>query len=220
MGPSRGYASPRSFRKGPGGKIPSWEKGDGGRGACCPRDGRDTMGRMTGQAGKPEVPGTKAEALESLQVLRALAAMIVVFCHINGAINDRFLVKPLGTLLDGGYIGVDLFFCLSGFIMYYTSRDRIGVRGAVWEFILRRILRIYPLYWLLTFLTIGVAQFESHLVNDWKLNFPYVLKSLLLVPQPFAPVMYQAWTLVHEVKFYAIFAGLMLLPTRWAMRGF
>ncbi len=178
------------------------------------------IGCVTVQTGAQGGGEAKAGTLESLQVLRGFAAMIVVLCHVNGAFNERFSVKPLGPLLDGGYVGVDLFFCLSGFIMYYTSRNQIGVRGGAVEFMMRRILRIYPLYWILTFLTIGVAQFESHLVNDWKLNVPYVVKSLFLVPQPFAPVMYQAWTLVHEVKFYAVFAGLMLLPVRWAVWGF
>jgi exopolysaccharide production protein ExoZ len=155
----------------------------------------------------------------TLQVLRGLAALIVVFGHVALHVSYRFSVKPLPRFIDGGGIGVDIFFCLSGFIMYYTSHLQIGVRGAAAEFLTRRLLRIYPLYWVVSLLAMLVEVLDPRMVSSWGQSPTFVLKSLLLLPQNGPPLIVSAWTLVHEVKFYAIFAALMLFPQRLARVG-
>jgi peptidoglycan/LPS O-acetylase OafA/YrhL len=155
----------------------------------------------------------------TLQVLRGLAALIVVFGHVSMVVVDRFHLKPLPRFMDEGSIGVDVFFCLSGFIMYYTSHQQIGVRGAAAEFLTRRLLRIYPLYWVVTLSALLVEVLDPRLVSSWSQSPGFVLKSLLLLPQTVPPLISPAWTLVHEIKFYAIFAALMLFPLRLAKVG-
>ena len=143
----------------------------------------------------------------------------MVFGHVAMFVTERFSVKPLPRFIDAGGIGVDVFFCLSGFIMYYTSHRKIGVRGAAGEFLTRRLLRIYPLYWLVTIVALAVEVLDPRLVSSWKQGAGFVLKSLLLLPQDASPVLPPAWTLVHEVKFYVIFGVLMVFPIRWARVG-
>jgi len=155
----------------------------------------------------------------TLQVLRGLAALMVVLVHLALSVTDRFMVQPLPRFIDAGGIGVDIFFCLSGFIMYYTSHQEIGVRGAAPEFLTRRLLRIYPLYWVVTFLAMLVEVLDPRLMSSWKQGPGFILKSLFLFPQNVSPLIAPAWTLVHEVKFYAIFGALMMFPLRLARVG-
>jgi exopolysaccharide production protein ExoZ len=86
----------------------------------------------------------------SVQVLRAVAALSIVFCHFNyieyaltGRINLAF---PLYNLASG----VDLFFVISGFIMVYSSEELFGAKAAWYTFLRRRLTRIIPIYWIAT----------------------------------------------------------------------
>lgn len=187
--------------------------------ACWWKWAVDSVASLREQAEATGMREAGAASLRTLQVLRGLAALIVVFGHVAMFVTERFSVKPLPRFIDAGGIGVDVFFCLSGFIMYYTSHGKIGVRGAAGEFLTRRLLRIYPLYWLVTFVALAVEVLDPRLVSSWKQGAGFVLKSLLLLPQNASPVISPAWTLVHEVKFYVIFGVLMVFPYRWARVG-
>lgn len=160
---------------------------------------------------------TPPRVMESLQVLRALAALIVVMIHLDGQLIRKFGAASMPSFVKGGYIGVDVFFCLSGFILYYTMHGQFGVGGVTWGFLLRRFLRIYPIYWVATVVTFLLSLWERELV-DWRwINPMMVVKSILLVPQGVPPVVHQGWTLVHEVKFYVVFGCLLWLSRRKAM---
>jgi exopolysaccharide production protein ExoZ len=74
------------------------------------------------------------DRIYSIQFLRGVAAFLVVTTH---ALNE-FGIKVAGA------VGVDLFFAISGFVMYYVTAD--GVRN----FLVRRAIRILPLYYLVT----------------------------------------------------------------------
>ena len=74
--------------------------------------------------------------LSSIQVLRGIAAVMVVMFH--------------GLGFQIGSSGVDIFFVISGFIMFHTNRNAFGLTGAAILFFKRRLLRIAPLYWLCT----------------------------------------------------------------------
>ena len=110
----------------------------------------------------PETPATTAlpKTLLSLQVLRGVAALLVVFTHLSEAFQNRLGQHPFPAAVGSGRIGLDIFFVLSGFIMYWTSRDEFGVSGRGRPFLLRRALRIYPVYWVVTGLTLlaGVVE--------------------------------------------------------------
>jgi exopolysaccharide production protein ExoZ len=143
--------------------------------------------------------------LKSIQYLRALAAFSVAAFHAFQWARIDF---------DIGAAGVDIFFVISGFIMWRTTE---GTRITAWEFLRRRAIRIAPLYWVVTLGLAGVALI-------WPARFPdidpqggHVLASLAFVQhrnpegQPF-PVLTPGWTLNYEAAFYLLFALALTLP--------
>ncbi len=173
--------------------------------------------------------------LNSIQILRAIAALVVVVYHIRAiealTIAQSGLVSPATGLAEpglvsglwaNGFIGVDLFFVISGFIMVYVTRDTgTGLRQAR-SFLFARIGRIYPVWWLFAsviaiYFTIayGAPVDIKQAAASQQQPISHLLKSYLLVPQPVFPVLGVGWTLVHEMYFYIVFAGALLLPKRW-----
>ena len=107
---------------------------------------------------------------------------------------------PLYSLASG----VDLFFVISGFIMVYSSEDLFGARGAWRTFLTRRLVRIVPLYWLTTAITIPLMS----LTVDWQ----SLLGSYFFIPyrapsNAIVPLHGVGWTLNLEMFFYVIFAA-------------
>lgn len=164
--------------------------------------------------------------LQSIQLLRGIAALLVVFYHAWGL--QLLTIGPqnsasglLGGIFSSGYAGVDLFFVISGFIMVWVTRKAEPGLAGVGEFLFSRVTRIYPIWWVAAalaaayyiFLNVpdandpawraAIQQGEGHL---------FLLKSFFLVPQPDLPVLSLGWTLIHEMYFYAVFALLLLLP--------
>lgn len=133
---------------------------------------------------------------DSIQYLRALAAVAVVAHHSLHGVSRNFLAA-----------GVDLFFVISGFIMY-----SVGSREAVRTFLKRRIVRVVPLYWFATLLvaTISVGlhpdkagpQFGQELM----LSLLFVPHYSLFNPTVIEPLLWLGWTLNYEMFFYALFA--------------
>lgn len=134
----------------------------------------------------------------SIQVMRALAALAVLLFHQK--------------LLPIGYAGVDVFFVISGFIM-----GSIGEREAPGDFIGRRLIRIVPLYWAVTF-GMCLLSFVPGLFATFSFDASSLLKSLLFVPYAQAngeiwPLVVPGWTLNYEMLFYLVFC-LALLAQR------
>lgn len=159
--------------------------------------------------------------LGRVQVLRFFAATAVLFAHLQHEIATRL---PAGgsfqpfTLIDGGF-GVDLFFVISGFIMYHVSTDKFGQAGAARTFLVRRFLRIAPLYYLATLLMLAATFTFSDAVSIARPEMGHVLASLLFLPaenalgQP-VPVLKLGWTLNFEAYFYAMFALALIFGRR------
>lgn len=169
--------------------------------------------------------------LHSIQVLRALAALIVVVYHTKAI--EGLMIEGLGsdeaTIVNGfwakGFSGVDLFFVISGFIMVYvTGRARAGTATAT-AFLFSRASRIYPLWWLFAsvmavyfWVAYGVPyDVQRTLGSDMIEQTPilHLVFSYLLMPQPNWPVLGVGWTLIHEMYFYIGFSLLLLAPWRW-----
>lgn len=143
--------------------------------------------------------------LPNIQLLRAVAAYLVVFVHLGELLPDA----PIATFLHNkGYSGVDLFFVISGFIMVYTtSRKKISAS----QFLLSRIKRIVPLYYLVTFFVFVIAIGFPFIFQNTSPDFYTLLKSLAFVPFQKSPgriypLYYLGWTLNYEMFFYLIFA--------------
>lgn len=85
--------------------------------------------------------------LPTLTGVRGLAALAVVFYHIRGALGG-FVPDRVIAVLAEGYLAVDLFFVLSGFVLWWNYRDPFREQGAraAPRFIVRRFSRIFPLH--------------------------------------------------------------------------
>ena len=151
-------------------------------------------------------PDPRARLL-SIQYLRGLAALMVVLFH--ACVSQRAMFNPLEGFVAFSR-GVDIFFVISGFIMYSAARDEPPL-----IFVRRRIVRVVPLYWLATMAAI---------LKTWHFRGTTpppadVVRSLLFIPfdnpthggKPW-PVLVQGWTLNYEMIFYLLFA--LALVTR------
>ena len=151
--------------------------------------------------------------LFNIQALRAVAALLVVFVHI-----DR--LAELAGFRSGttafGNTGVDLFFVISGFIMVVTVTERPQSPS---QFFRHRVARIVPLYWLVTLAVFTLALVAPVLLQSTKANPAELLKSLAFIPYPRSdgqmhPLVFVGWTLNYEMMFYALFAVGMLFARK------
>jgi exopolysaccharide production protein ExoZ len=151
----------------------------------------------------------------SLQALRAIAAIAVVIYHSQGLCHKYASGPSLSeaAMKGVGQYGVDLFFVLSGFVILYTVRRTDSTAGA---FLARRLIRIVPLYWILT---VGLfllpflvpAVISSPAVPDPRT----ILRSLLFVSYLLntqQPILYVGWSVEYEMLFYVL-AALALLAS-------
>ena len=144
--------------------------------------------------------------LNSLQAGRAFAALAVVVFHLS----PMFGKKEYGGIAfwEGytslGYLGVDFFFALSGFIILAAHYSDLGRPGRLGVYLVKRFIRIYPLYWLITGIVIGGAWLTSGAVTlPSGLTDVASMMSLVHLNAYRTPVL-PAWTLFHEVFFYAL----------------
>ncbi|TQV87980.1 acyltransferase family protein [Aliikangiella coralliicola] len=133
--------------------------------------------------------------IRKLNMLRGLAAMIVLITHFSDATGW------LDTRLGGraGQYGVMLFFMLSGFLMSYLYLDKAFSRKNIKQYILARSGRVLPLYLLVVFVSY-LSNYLGHEVlyeiSDWQKLISHLIfldgESVL-------------WTIAPEIHFYAIF---------------
>jgi peptidoglycan/LPS O-acetylase OafA/YrhL len=160
--------------------------------------------------------------LVSLQAGRGIAAILVVLFHLGLIIADTkyFGIPWVATPFRFGDAGVEFFFVLSGFIIMSAHATDISRPSRLVPYLQRRIIRIYPPYWIVFFLVfilaLPFAATRATLPSD-----PATLAAaLLLLPQDAAvvggtgsPVLIVAWTLRYEILFY-VFFGLLILDRR------
>lgn len=133
--------------------------------------------------------------LLSAQYLRALASIGVVAFHTGRA-----------TIL--GQAGVDVFFVISGFIMWMVTIKPISPGQFLWH----RVVRVVPLYWIATLIMAALRGASP----------PDALQSLLFLPYRDGaghvwPVLVQGWTLNFEMFFYLLFAAVLVIPRRFQL---
>ncbi len=135
--------------------------------------------------------------ITNIQLLRGVAALMVVVFHLV------VKMQPFG--FDGSQVsflqgGVDIFFVISGFIMVHISRERERSGG---QFMADRIIRIVPIYWLLTLLAYFSGADKTRPIGD-------LFRSLAFIPSGnpsfYNPLIDGGWTLNLEMYFYLIFA--------------
>ena len=144
--------------------------------------------------------------LLGIQVARGAAALLVILYHSGrGIALDQYVgFIPLRGVFNFGHAGVDFFFVLSGFIIYFVHHTDIGTPAALPRYAWRRLTRIYPIYWVVTASVVAITLFKPDAVE--LLRPARLLASLLLLPQDGGPLLGVAWTLTHEMLFYLVFA--------------
>lgn len=140
----------------------------------------------------------------SIQYLRALAAIMVVMTHANHKAMI-YNVDLLNFIKIGGS-GVDLFFIISGFIMCLTV-DRN--RQSFTSFMKARVVRIAPLYWILTSVSLAIYLIAPDLINSSSTRPTSIFSSFTLIPHGNPYLINNAWTLSYEFFFYLIFAAFL-----------
>jgi len=141
--------------------------------------------------------------------------MSIVWLHAVYGLPSA--VERLGAPYFGAS-GVDLFFVISGFIMVAITMRSDATPG---RFFCMRLIRIVPLYWLATFVMIGLAA--SGLAPRHPYTTAEIATSLLFVPYapavPALPILENGWTLNYEMFFYALFALWLAAPRHLRLIG-
>lgn len=148
--------------------------------------------------------------LRSIQYLRGIAAVMVLMTHV---------FRNADVLTDYHFIGaggVDIFFVISGFLMWSITSKSDQTSP---QFFVDRLARIVPLYWITTLAIVCFASFTMF-YSDADTAPLHVVKSLLFIPDydhlgRIVPTLLVGWTLNFEMAFYALFAVALLPPRKW-----
>jgi exopolysaccharide production protein ExoZ len=169
------------------------------------------MNSITSASELPQPPGDVTRALRTtqsmiypLQYLRAAAAFCVVLCHASYYVSQaRGDSRMWEIFARAGTLGVFLFFAISGYLMAHLAENASGMR-----FLVHRLIRIYPIYWLCIFAVIAISYVFGNSVRP-------DLFALLLVPGVTrAYVLGVEWTLPFELTFYLIVFAVIITGLR------
>jgi len=162
--------------------------------------------------------------LKSLQLLRALAVLLVVYGH-SIVLQMRYSTSFEQDFFhheNFGAFGVDIFFIISGFIISYIAYGYSGKKKS-FVFILKRFIRVNPIYYVISVLFI--LRFSIHPGSAFR--FPSVsestlLKTLIILPITdktfwISPVLIVGWTLSFEWLFYIMYSGLIFLKIKYKL---
>ncbi|MFK0312559.1 acyltransferase family protein [Pseudomonas sp. NPDC090233] len=161
--------------------------------------------------------------LNSIQILRAIAAWIVVLHHYLQVTYSTMPTDPISTALHRyGAIGVDLFFVISGFVIYLSASKQIVTPVT---FAKHRIARIVPAYWIFTIITMALLIYMPGVIPLTLFDQELLVKSLLFIPTSnpsgigYYPIMTVGWTLNYEMAFYGVFFTSLFLPRKLRIAG-
>lgn len=166
---------------------------------------------------RTDVDASRSPRLASLQACRAVAAGLVVLYHVTAYLQERLQVQFLGGFFSFGFTGVDFFFVLSGFIIFYVHGGDIGKPARLGPYLLKRFIRIFPIYWVITLVKIGALLTLPGYAKDYELQADSIVDSLVLLPQQHLPIIGAAWTLSHELLFYLLFGLAIAYGRRLAL---
>lgn len=137
---------------------------------------------------------------------RGLAACLVIFYHVSRLMDAAYGSHYLKTIFQFGHAGVDFFFSISGFIIFYVHYGDIGQPHRVLYYIGRRFSRLIPTYWVALSITIVMYLLGRHALPPF---WPLVWQTFLL-PSDRPLILGIAWTLQFEMLFYIIFCFLII----------
>lgn len=173
-------------------------------------------------------PATQDGRLASVQALRAVGALLVVWVHSIDAAQYSFAFPRQIHFFyweNFGACGVDIFFAISGFIVSLVAARAAGHKeghtySAARTFLTRRITRIFPLYWALTILLIFLLEMGHHKIVWGGVQWTPTLLLLPSLRYPAgAPLLALGWSLVFEFYFYLVLAAFLLWTPRFVVRN-
>lgn len=136
-----------------------------------------------------------------LDALRGLAALGVVLFHYTykyeQIFNDGVMNK---YIFNYGFLGVQLFFIISGFVIFMTiSKVKSGK-----EFVLKRFFRLYPVFWICLIITFIITSLSG--IERFERTFMEFLLNFTMIPDLFKARMIDGvyWSLLPELLFYGI----------------
>jgi exopolysaccharide production protein ExoZ len=152
-----------------------------------------------------------------IQAARGIAVVLVMLFHTSQLANKYFHINFLavsGMDRSGGYA---YFFVLTGFLMYTIYERHFG-KARMWgAFMIKRLLRIYPLYWLVNAAVIPVYFLVPSFGNGYETKPAEIVTSMLLLPYSQVPILGVAWSLIYIMFFYTMFSLLFVLEKKTIM---
>ena len=188
---------------------------------------------MTAPLPEPEHPSPPAPRLPALDALRGIAIVLVLLYHFA---PSRLVVSPPAraalSVLQVGWVGVDLFFVLSGFLITGILLDGRGDRQLLPRFYARRALRLLPLYYgtLLVLLVVALVVRRADAASQSSAAFLehqwwYWLHAANVLAAQHTQWAGESWvqhfwSLAVEEQFYLLWPPVvLLLPARWLPRA-
>ncbi|WP_223786759.1 acyltransferase family protein [Marinicella meishanensis] len=165
--------------------------------------------------------GTQPGRIPELDGLRALAIVMVLLYHfatyygeVNGSYYRNFFTGALGHFLQNGWLGVDLFFVLSGYLIFHhliKLQDQTALATDYRRYALKRVLRTFPVYYamILLFMLGAIPYYKVDVTGTQLLTHLFFLQDYM-GPRILEPM----WSLATEEKFYLL-APLLLFLRRW-----
>jgi peptidoglycan/LPS O-acetylase OafA/YrhL len=153
-------------------------------------------------------------SLYGLDVIRCLAALSIMLTHINS--NAHKLGLPTSPFLTTT-IGVNVFFVLSGFLITYlilkeTTIDKFSLRN----FYMRRVLRIWPLYYFYMIITVFCSYFLAPNLVDTSVikYYVFLLPNVPWIMDKGLPFLHHYWSLGVEEQFYIVWPLMVIASGR------
>lgn len=151
-------------------------------------------------------PGQGGGKLSSVEAARGVAALLVVLYHAARHLDKNIAFGAGRQWTQFGHAGVDFFFVISGFIIFFVHARDVGCPDRLGHYLWRRATRIFPAYWGILALTILPLLLPG---RDGLDGWDFFL-AVSLLPTAADPLVGVAWTLQHEMAFYGLFALLIL----------
>ncbi len=145
----------------------------------------------------------------ALDGLRGVAILLVVFLHNFKFMNYFFF----------GWLGVDLFFVLSGFLITEILLNTVGQPNFLRNFYMRRVLRIFPLFYLTLIICLLILPSiknlnldSSYYSNNQFWLWTYLQNWLFIFKEPYGDkILLHTWSLAVEEQFYLVWPAIVLL---------
>lgn len=154
--------------------------------------------------------------------LRGAAAMLVVLYHLEEAISrtaDGWLWLPFKAVAQLGFLGVDIFFVISGFVIALSVSRAAPTWSYLGRFVLRRSIRLDPPYWTAIALELLLLAVALRIAPEIPVTWPSVpqLVAHVFYAQEllgFGSVIAIFWTLCYEIQFYVFYVALFVARPR------